>query len=475
MVQTLHIFRKDIRRFRYELCVVAALTGAFAWCEAASDMPGQQELSRAVLLSVLSAFLLVCGWWFLLAQLIHEEALAGDRQFWVTRPYRWRHLLAAKLLFVVAFVNLPWLAAQMLILAATGYRPLAGVPQLLWMQFGLAAFLLAPAFALTTVTRNLAQFVLAILCGLIVWYMARFTVLPFIDNRDRWTSQAAVIPVAYAGAALVVGWQFSRRSTKVSICAGLAVVLLAGALYYWLPLTVRNAMRSAVLRGPEPRAVSVSIPPFATLTYNWNPRFDGLVIGLPFTITGLPAQEVARPEMLNVMIEAPAGLRWSSGWNSAFPVLGMPALETPYSRSIFLPRSFYRSVQGATVDIHGSMLLSLRLQAIVRLPPGQVTRIPGDGCCEISQDGNQWAIFCSSPFRRPFEYPGGWQGIAGTTAPIDYLGSLWEAPFPELSLSPVFAERSGSAGVEGVSLVREYPRVWIRREFAARVRMPTEY
>ena len=159
MTQTLHIFRKDIRRFRYELCAVAALTAAFAWSHIAADVPGPADFGRTMALSFLTTFFLAGSWWFLVSQLIHEESLAGDRQFWVTRPYAWRSLLAAKLLFVVTFVNVPLLAAQVAILAAAGYRPLAGIPQLLWMQFAVAAILLAPAFALGTVTRNLAQFV----------------------------------------------------------------------------------------------------------------------------------------------------------------------------------------------------------------------------------------------------------------------------------------------------------------------------
>src|ERR1039457_7494834 len=80
MVQTLHILRKDIRRFRYELCVVAALTGAFAWADIAADVPGQPQFSRAAILAGFGGFFLVLAWWFLVSQLIHEESLAGDRQ-----------------------------------------------------------------------------------------------------------------------------------------------------------------------------------------------------------------------------------------------------------------------------------------------------------------------------------------------------------------------------------------------------------
>ena len=37
---------------------------------------------------------------------------SGDRQFWITRPYRWQSLLGAKVRFVLVFLNLPMTVAD---------------------------------------------------------------------------------------------------------------------------------------------------------------------------------------------------------------------------------------------------------------------------------------------------------------------------------------------------------------------------
>jgi uncharacterized membrane protein (UPF0136 family) len=435
-------------------------------------------------LSFLTTFFLAGSWWFLVSQLIHEESLAGDRQFWVTRPYAWRSLLAAKLLFVVTFVNVPLLAAQVAILAAAGYRPLAGIPQLLWMQFVVAAILLAPAFALGTVTRNLAQFVLTILGGVLSWYVVLAAVVPSVAISASWVNEAVGVPVVCAGAALIVVWQFSRRATAASIRAGLCTLLLAGVLYYGLPTRLRDAIRSSVFHQPEAKAVSVSIPPPNALGYGHDSGSGRLGINLRFTIHCVPEGEVARPEMLDVTLDAPAGLRWSPGWEFAsreFPVSTPAARETNYNHTLYLPREFYRAVQGAAVTIHGSMRLSLRQQTIVPLPNGQATRIPGGGYCDVSQAEAQWTVFCSSPFRRPFDTSSG-SGVDVEHGPAGFarygraqLLSAPESPFPDFAVSPVFTVQTVSPSDAEVSLVREAPRAWIERTFAASVRMPVEH
>jgi len=102
MRQTLHIFGKDVRYLWREICLVLALDAMFAWIETHSPDPWWAEM------------LLTAAAGYLVARLIHAEAIPGDRQFWITRPYRWKSLLGAKLLFVLVFVNLPILIAQLL-------------------------------------------------------------------------------------------------------------------------------------------------------------------------------------------------------------------------------------------------------------------------------------------------------------------------------------------------------------------------
>ncbi len=96
MLQALHILKKDIRHLRLEVSLVLVLTAAFAWTEMVSRNP----IWVRALLAIAAVYLI--------ARLIQAEAIPGHNQFWISRPYRWKSLLGAKLLFIVLFINLPY-------------------------------------------------------------------------------------------------------------------------------------------------------------------------------------------------------------------------------------------------------------------------------------------------------------------------------------------------------------------------------
>jgi len=481
MTQALHIFRKDVRCFRYELSVIGALTVAFAWSHVAADAPGVPELSRAVILAYVTSVLLVMGWWFLVSQLVHEEALAGDRQFWITRPYSWKQLLGGKLLFVLAFVNAPLLVAQMAILAAAGYSPLAGFPKLLWMQFAASLVLLVPAFALATVTRSLARVVLSVLCAVLClyfWFAGQSLSIDIFTSR--WTNQAAAMAVICAGAALVVRWQYSMRRTGASVIAGLCTLVLAGALYVYLPMTLRCVVQSWMFREPEERAVSVALGQPLASTLEQAP--SAVVLGLPLAVTDVPTGEVAEPDIVNLDIEGPAGARWSSGWtwyNDVFP----RAATAAYWHHTFFERAFYRRVAGGT--LRASLYLGLRSRTALAVLPGRATHLPGGGYCEISTVDKAYAIFCSSPFRSAYDrvlspnrivYHPLYHALGGIDqSTSEELFSRWESPWPaEFALSPVFTDGFRCAAGSAISFAREDPRAWVRRDLKTTLHLPPE-
>ena len=89
MREILHIFRKDTRRLRYEIAVVLALVALFAWTEPRTSSAWDENTRRINVLSGMLKLLLPLAWWYLIVAVIHQEALAGDRQYWLTRPIRW--------------------------------------------------------------------------------------------------------------------------------------------------------------------------------------------------------------------------------------------------------------------------------------------------------------------------------------------------------------------------------------------------
>src|SRR5580658_4260264 len=153
MRQALHIFKKDVRYLRYEIALVLLIASAFAATHARASHGQSNDTWWAQLALVVAAA-------FLIGRLILAEAIPGDRQFWITRPYRWQSLLGAKLLFIVVFVNLPILLAHLIIVILDGFPLVSSLPGLLWSQVLLFAVVLAPSAALATLCRNLASYIL---------------------------------------------------------------------------------------------------------------------------------------------------------------------------------------------------------------------------------------------------------------------------------------------------------------------------
>jgi len=105
MNQILNIFRKDTRRFWPEIVLSLVITAAFALIYPVQWLPGTGERVRELqyLASVFTGLVPV-SWWLLIGRVVHAETLVGDRQFWITRPYEWKKLLGAKVLFLLVWL-----------------------------------------------------------------------------------------------------------------------------------------------------------------------------------------------------------------------------------------------------------------------------------------------------------------------------------------------------------------------------------
>ena len=130
MKQILRIFVKDARHQWFEILIPIAVIfspGVHLSLSVAdrSDV-GWQPIGLLPFvgsvgdLPSLLVLLVPLSWWLLISPLVHAEKLVGDRQFWITRPYEWKKLLAAKVLFLIVFLYIPLLLAQCLMLAKAG-------------------------------------------------------------------------------------------------------------------------------------------------------------------------------------------------------------------------------------------------------------------------------------------------------------------------------------------------------------------
>ncbi len=160
MRQALHIFRKDVRHLWPAILVIMTSTGLFTWMGAYSVPVIRQGSSTLDIYNGLIQILMPLGWGYLIAAAIHQEVLPGHQQFWLTRPYSWKSLLAAKGLFILAFVNVPMLLADCVILQIQGFHMTSYWINLVCWQLLFTVVWLLPLAALAAITKNLRQFFL---------------------------------------------------------------------------------------------------------------------------------------------------------------------------------------------------------------------------------------------------------------------------------------------------------------------------
>src|SRR5947209_8714549 len=158
MNQALHIFRKDVRYLWYPILVILALHTAYT-VFAIRELPFQWR--GVYQLAGLLSTLLVLGWWYLIALLIHAEPLPGDRQFWLTRPYDHKSLIAAKMLFIAMFMNLPLFLSDCISIGMQGFPVLTNIPLILVRQLPCTLMFILPALILAVITSGLGQYLLA--------------------------------------------------------------------------------------------------------------------------------------------------------------------------------------------------------------------------------------------------------------------------------------------------------------------------
>jgi hypothetical protein len=207
MKQALHIFRKDVRYLRLEIAGVLFLTMVFALLGGAG-WPGD-ALQAAALYAV--------------ARLIHAETIPGDRQFWLTRPYRPMSLCGAKLLFIVVFICLPIGMAQAAIAVRLGFPLLQEITGLLWTQVLIFFVGALPVVALAAVTEGLVPFVAMALTLAVIGFLGRSSlpaafprVFTQVPGTVEWMGSTVLGTAIVWVAATVVLWQYRDRRTLFS-------------------------------------------------------------------------------------------------------------------------------------------------------------------------------------------------------------------------------------------------------------------
>jgi len=455
MRQTIHIFLKDARRSWLYIAVVLAVTALLAvltprW------KPSYDAATRTLNNTVdLLEVLLPIAWWFAIAHVVQGEELVGDRQFWVTRPYSWKSLFAAKALFCAAFLILPSLISDCIVLSADGFSPAAVIPGLLWRQYYLAAMLLLPPFVLAALTRNMRQFALVCL-AIAIAFLVLTDLLPTyyftgLTPFQHFNAMAALLTRTHPGAkswfeawgaGVLFGagglslllWQYALRRTaavRVVVIALLALGLISSA---WPPRAVAQA---AAAQPPVPPAEYPEIAVVFTPEHG-RPNRPGLSSGIdvfvPIELTGRN-RELLDDRLVAVIVTPEGGEAWSpTGWGYFHPPSGGDWI------SLSMDRRDFQRLNRAPVKLQAVFgVIVYEKRSVVKLRPGgEWANIPGFGAVAIPQNPSFPLVWWRAPLQLPSEkivYT-----IRGPDSAVLCRGE-WSGTFPpgsdELHMSPV--------------------------------------
>jgi len=402
MNQILNIFRKDTRRFWPEIVLSVIVVFAFVlvfpneW--GVFHDQSVQERMRIMLAAL--GILMVTGWWLLIARVVHAESLVGDQQFWITRPYEWKKLLAAKVLFLAAWIGVPYLLAQLLLLAEAGFHPLAYMPGLLFNLLMVGTIFLLPMYALAAITSNFARLTMTVLGVLIVFigYMFLINGIPHGYTSANPYTNAVLGPLVFAGCAAAIGLQYATRRVWVSrgLLIALPILMAVSVAAYRRQSLVDRAY-------PAPSAAAAAPLIIASMPNAAHPvearSWEGEdYIDLPVQYSGVAEGTAVFADDFKFSITAADGSQWSSPWQH-IQERNLPGIHYA-GLSLMIDPALYERFKTAPVTLRITLAVSrYQSDTVTKMafPSGDAT-IPGIGFC-ASEYSN--TLLCRAALRGP--------------------------------------------------------------------------
>lgn len=443
MRQALHIFKKDVRYLWYEIAITLAMVVmfvSFGWIE----------------------FMLPIAWCNLAARVIYAEPLVGDRSFWITRPYSWKSLLTAKVLFILTFVNLPMIMADVIVLYKNGFQAFDNLPGIIWSQVLLTSVFVLPVVVLATITTTLVQLVLTGLVLLVavipLWFSGSFPDWHGVD----WIRRSVLIATFALAGVIVILRQYKLRRTPMArtlTVAALVLITLETMFFPWDTAFKAQSWFSKLRI--DPASVHIALDPARPIEPQkmW-PGATSIWIHLPIQITGLLDGVDTRSDAIRLSAEAAGAgsrtgiLHWTLFYNGG----------NKFTLALLLPSSSFERMKSQPVTIHiSSYLTLLGNQTATTIPPShQPITVPGVGRCEVFVEHQ--TMHCVSAFRDPRDSvllkPAS-GNLFLVASPMSY------SPYPaDLGVGPVYEfvqDLHGQPEIE-VVIVSEVPLAHFRKD-----------
>ncbi len=415
MKQIIHIFAKDSRHFWPEIVVSLAAMAAFTWTYphhwTRNNLGSGLYLSTSIdwdLSASVLTLLVPVSWWLLITRVVHAESLVGDRQFWLTRPYEWRKLLGAKLLFLLVYLYVPLVILKLVLLVQAGFHPLSYMPGLLFSLLLVTALLVMPLLAVATVTSNFARMALTavgiILClvAILVLSAVRGTSVS-IPYNDRFS-----IPLTMCVCVAAITLQYAARRLWLSrlLLIGFPVLTLALGLVSPGQAMMERDYPSIAAKQGAPIQFALLEDSIHQVMVSAARNEKEVAVSVPLEASGVADGYMLMPNHVRVSIEAANGTRWTSPWQEMYNARYLPGPQES-SVNFEVRRSIFESVRGMPIILHLTFAFTQLRAGRSRRVPVRASDfpVPGFGICapQLDWNGSQQIIgvACRSPLRQP--------------------------------------------------------------------------
>ncbi len=343
MRQAMHIFKKDVRYLRNEIGLVIVLMALFAsmnlwWVE----------------------FLLMLAMAYLIVRVVQAETIPGQNQFWITRPYQWGNLLAAKLLFIVLFVHLPICLAQFYLTVLAGF-PLASIlPGLVWSQVLMIGAVSLPVAALSTMTAGIMPMIFSafvlLTVGLSVLQRAIRAGIAWPASVE-WIRDVFAFTILALLTLTILYLQYRNRRTFFSVVLAVTVAVAGGLACWYMPVSLALALQAKLSKKAfDGSALQISLPAKSKQpSHQW--KTARVPVQLPITVAGIPAGVELIADSVAVSIDSGGGRKWESESDRPASVNRQTSQSgnVTYHTTAMVDPRFFNDVKDRRVQLHASI------------------------------------------------------------------------------------------------------------------------
>jgi hypothetical protein len=386
------IFWKDVRHLWPELTLYAVLLVVYA-VAAPQVWLGKNPNQFLAMFVTLLKVLMAVSWLVLIERTVHADNLVGEEQFWITRPYRWQSLLAAKLLFVAVCVTIPFVVMQWAMLLEAGLNPFTARAGMALCLLRFVSNVWLPLLVAASVTENLAMMFTFIAAMMVAWAGLLTFIMSSTDMRMSPPYSLAVFLVLFGGLMVaILIYQYARRRTihsRLAIVAFLTLFLLMifGFDRGGFGAPVKALIRAHYAATDSLRLVFGEAVPYEERGESRQVPRDQVEVKLPIQIEGLQRDAKLRETNIAVEVEG-GGTRYAPPWQSA--------TVSEHAVGFVMPKDVFERFVSVETRLHLELLAEeLRPARVVKTTVAEKFPGPMDGVCLLIQG----KVYCRYPYR----------------------------------------------------------------------------